>query len=303
MHQRFGLDLWMVTHVDDERQVVVASTGPWHELAPPGGAFSWAGSFCIRMVQAGAAVAEPDVGAAPGYASIASGALARVRAYAGVPLLSTDDRLFGTLCAFAGDPQPASMGEVLKPLALLGRMLSTILTGEQLAADRSQEAATAYAFAERDRLTSLRNRRGWEAALASEEQRARRYGSPASLVVLDLDGLKRINEQAGTIAGDAALASCARVLNETCRPGDTLSRTGGDEFGVLAVECDIVSARALTVRLATGLRAAGLAVSLGCATRRPHEGLEQTWQRAEELMNRNKRRRQQHGATSSGDHH
>lgn len=185
------------------------------------------------------------------------------------------------------------MTELMEPVLLLGRMLSTILAGEQVAADRSDDVATAYALAGRDLLTGLANRRGWEAALRLEEQRALQYGHAVSVVAVDLDGLKLINDARGHASGDAALLACGAVLRDVCRPGDALARLGGDEFGVLAVECDARSARALSVRLSVKLRALGVAASLGYAARRPHESIDQTWQRADEAMYRNKRRRHQ----------
>ena len=292
LHRRFGLDLWMTTHVDNDRQVVVASTGPWDAIAPPGVALTWAQSFCMQMVTGGGPAVVLDVQRLPGYAAVAVGTLAWVRTYLGVPLLSSDGELFGTLCGFSGEVQPESMTELLGPVQLLGRLLSTIIAGEQMAADRSTDAARAYALAERDRLTGLRNRRGWEAALFAEEQRARRYGSALSILVLDLDDLKQINDRHGHAAGDAALRACADVLRSVCRPGDGLARLGGDEFGVLAVECDAACARALGVRLRLRLRAAGSAVSFGYTTLRPDERLQDSWQRADEAMYRDKRRRQ-----------
>lgn len=291
LHRRFGLDLWMTTHVDQDRQVVVASAGPWDAIASPSVAFSWAQSFCLRMVSGGGPVAVPDVQGNQTYAAVAVGGHARVRAYVGVPLLSSDGNLFGTLCALAGEPQPASLTAVLEPAALLGRMLSTIISGEQMAADRSAEAALAYALADRDRLTGLRNQRGWEAALAAEEQRARRYGSSLGVLVLDLDDLNGVNDRAGHAAGDVLLRTCAEVLTQTCRPGDTLARLGGDEFGVLAVECDPACARALAMRLRVRLRSAGVPASLGWSTRRPDESLQDSWHRADEQVYRAQRRR------------
>lgn len=290
LHARFGLDLWMVSHVSGDIQEVVASVGPWAELARPGVALPWAGSFCLRMVTLGGPIVEPDVHGSPNYAEIAVGERAHVRAYVGVPLLSSDGRLFGTLCAYSGSPQPASLTQLLGPVTLLGRMLSTIVAGEQVAADRSQEAASAYALADRDRITGLRNRRGWEGALASEEQRARRYGSAASVLVVGLDD-KRLDDGGDTDRGDEAPMACAAVLLETCRPGDVLSRMGGEEFGVLAVECDALAARAFAMRLRVGFRSAGMAVSVGCATRRPDERLEHTWRRADAEVSRERRRR------------
>jgi diguanylate cyclase (GGDEF)-like protein len=302
LHRRFGLDLWTATHVAGESQAVVASAGPWAELSPPGRAYSWPSTFCRRMVEEGAPVAVADVQRSREYGAVAVGPLAVVRSYVGMPLLSSEGRLFGTLCAFAGQPQPSSLRAVLESAQLLSRMLSTILAGEQVAADRSQDAAQAYALAERDRLTGLRNRRGWEDALLCEEQRSRHYGSAVSVLTLDVDGLKRVNDTAGHDAGDEVLATCARVLRDTCRPGDALARVDGDEFGVLAVECDAVSARVLASRLRVRLRAVGVAASLGSATRRPYEGLDETWHRAEEAMHAEKGRRHRRPSATPAVH-
>lgn len=298
LHGRFGLDLWMVTHVDGERQVVVASAGGWSTVARPGAQFTWASSFCEQVARRGP-VAARDVRRSPALAAVAVGDLARVRAYVGVPLLSGEGRLFGTLCAYAGQPQAASLTAVLPPVQLLGRMLSTILASQQMAADRSQDAAQAYALAERDRLTGLRNLRGWQAALTTEQQRSQRYGSATSVLAVDINELKALNALGGHAAGDAALTTCAAVLQSSCRQGDVLARTGGDELGLLAVECDAVSARALAVRLRVGLRVAGVATSVGAATRRPHEGLDSTWRRAQEAGDRERRRRERRRAVGS----
>lgn len=291
LRARFGFDLWLVTHVEQDRQVVVASAGAWAGKAPPALVYSWTQSFCLRMVTHDGPVAEGDVANSAGYGPIAIGAYARVRAYLGVPVLSTEGRLFGTLCAFAGSPQPTSMPAALGQVKVVGRMLSTIAAGEQIAVDRSHEAARAYAFAEMDRLTGLRNRRGWDAARGTEEQRARRYGAPVSVLVIDLDDLLGINDTAGHAAGDAALIACGQALQDVCRPADTVARTGGDEFSVLAVQCDAVSAVALARRARVQLRAAGVAASVGVAARRPQEGLEDTWRRADQAMYRDKDRR------------
>lgn len=292
LNERLGLDLWLVTHVQGSDQTVIAAAGHWAALASPGTAFSWRDSFCLRMIEQQGPTIAADVLTIPGYAPLATGVLARVRSYVGVPLEGDDGALFGTLCAFAGAPQPEALGEALSLVELVGQMLSTILAREQQAAARSQDAASAYALAERDQLTGLLNRRGWQAALAREEQRLLRYGSHASVLVLDVDDLRGVNDVAGPDAGDALLVRCAGVLKSTSRPGDVPGRLDGDEFAVLAIECDALSARALVTRMRVKLRAAGVQVSIGAATRRPGEGLDDTTARAEASMKVDKRRRQ-----------
>lgn len=298
LHAQLGMDLWLVTHVVGDEQVVVAATGPWADMAPAGAAFPWPESFCIQMVQRQAPMVALDVRDVPDYAVVATGILARVQAYIGVPLLTEEGELFGTLCAIAGTPQSSSLVEHAEAVPLLARMLSTILAGETLALNRSEDAAEAYALAERDRLTGLRNRRGWEAALAQEDARCQRYGSSASIVMIDLDDLKDVNDRAGHASGDALLTKAADALDADGRPGDVLARWGGDEFGVLAVEADALAARSLRRRLLVALRSVGVSACAGVATRRPGEFLEDTVLRADQAMYEHKRTRAKRPRTS-----
>ncbi len=84
-----------------------------------------------------------------------------------------------------------------------------------------------------DPLTGLRNRRGLDEALERAEARARRYGTPAAVALLDVDGLKAVNDRHGHAAGDALLQEVAAALVEGARTADVVARVGGDEFAVL----------------------------------------------------------------------
>jgi GGDEF domain-containing protein len=282
LQELVALDLWLVTAVRGDSQTVVAATGAWAALAPPGATYSWQDSFCRRMVERRGPVVAPDVAAVQAYAEVAVGALAGVRAYVGVPLQGDDGEVFGTLCGFAGTPQDPALSGSTSSVRLVGRMLSTILAREQFARARSQEAAAAYALVERDPVTGLRNRRGWDAAVEQEDTRCQRYGATASLLVLELQ----------PDAGDSdGIGRCADVLARSCRPGDVLARLGTFEFAVLALECDLVAARALHARLRVQLRSTGLAAATAVATRRPGERLADAWVRAADEVARDQRRR------------
>jgi len=87
--------------------------------------------------------------------------------------------------------------------------------------------------AKSDPLTGLANRRALEEALGRETDRGRRYGSPLSVLMVDVDGLKDINDRFGHPAGDAVLQTIAAVLLETVRSVDVPGRWAGDEFLVI----------------------------------------------------------------------
>jgi diguanylate cyclase (GGDEF)-like protein/putative nucleotidyltransferase with HDIG domain len=123
--------------------------------------------------------------------------------------------------------------------------------------------------AQRDPLTGLLNRRGFEEAFDAELERARRGRRPLSLVVGDLDRFKRINDEYGHAAGDAALADVASRLTAAKRRFDCAARIGGEEFATLAVDCDEHGAYMLSERLRSEIAAAndrGLTISFGIAT-------------------------------------
>jgi diguanylate cyclase (GGDEF)-like protein len=89
-------------------------------------------------------------------------------------------------------------------------------------------------LSETDPLTNLLNARGFAARLNYEVKRARRYQQPLSLLFLDVDGLKHINDRYGHRAGSDALRHISNVIRAELRESDTSARWGGDEFTILA---------------------------------------------------------------------
>ena len=141
-----------------------------------------------------------------------------IRFYAGYPLRGPSGHSLGTLCII--DLQPRKLNEVdLSTLSDIGEMVAGELGSLQLAST--------------DELTGLTNRRGFE--LLSEQALAicRRAGEPASLLMIDMDGFKAINDQHGHEEGDRALIEFARLLLTVFRESDVIARLGGDEFAVL----------------------------------------------------------------------
>jgi len=109
--------------------------------------------------------------------------------------------------------------------------------------------ADALRMAELDDLTGLGNYRMFMRQLTAEVARSRRYEDPFSLVLLDLDGFKGINDELGHLAGDDALRLVAVALRDALREEDVCCRQGGDEFAVIAVRAGEDEARELAERL------------------------------------------------------
>jgi diguanylate cyclase (GGDEF)-like protein len=111
-----------------------------------------------------------------------------------------------------------------------------------------------------DGLAECLNWRGFDLALGKEVDRARRYGHPLSLLALDIDRLKEINDVGGHAAGDDALRGVARALERLARHSDVVGRRGGDGLAVLLPETSLDDAEAVAQRLHEALRAAHHAV-------------------------------------------
>ncbi len=104
-----------------------------------------------------------------------------------------------------------------------------------------------------DRLTGLYNRRKLDESLEQEMTRAARYGRSLSIIMLDLDYFKRVNDSCGHLAGDAVLVETAARLREALRTHDIIGRWGGEEFLVLCPETGLTDATGLAERLRQAL--------------------------------------------------
>ncbi len=115
-------------------------------------------------------------------------------------------------------------------------------------------------LADHDALIPVLNRRAFVRELTRAMAFAKRYGSPAALLYLDLDGFKSVNDQHGHLAGDAALKRVAELLVGHVRVSDMVGRMGGDEFAVLLQHADLETARTKARSLAAVIAADPFAV-------------------------------------------
>jgi diguanylate cyclase (GGDEF)-like protein len=174
------------------------------------------------------------------------------------------------------------------PDGFLPQWLTTVVTVAVLTEVQSRLSGDLYRAAGTDPLTGLANRRAWQVAADRGLAHALRSGEPFTVVLIDLDAFKAVNDQGGHGAGDALLQSLADAWSAQLRMSDLLGRYGGDEFVLSLPGTDA----ARTTDLLARLRAAHPAAwSAGTATARPGDTLAGLLVRADADLYREKRRK------------
>jgi diguanylate cyclase (GGDEF)-like protein len=202
------------------------------------------------------------------------------------------DGLFGAVCALPGDPEEEHQLRQTEPMVRLTVELLTSVLGLDLDRSRLQrrlDAAESAALS--DPMTGLGNRRAFERAVDREEARCARFGHRAGVMVLDLDGLKEMNDSWGHSAGDDMIRRAGETIRTTLRSADQAFRIGGDEFALLLPEMTADGLSGLCERLADALAGAGVAASIGSAIREPAGNLHASVRAADAEMYEQKRAR------------
>jgi diguanylate cyclase (GGDEF)-like protein/PAS domain S-box-containing protein len=192
-------------------------------------------------------------------------------------------RLWGVLLAArVGPGQPFGPGEEDR-LAHFAELVSLAIVGSTAKRELAVQATT-------DSLTGLANHRAFHERLEHEVARAMRHTHPMSLVLLDIDNFKAVNDRHGHQAGDKVLAEVARRLSALGRAGDDLGRVGGEEFAWLLPETDLASAVTAARRACHAIRDVGIrptgtvTCSIGVATLTADDDPRSLYRRADEAL-------------------
>ncbi len=242
----------------------------------------WVGDVVVDLTEGHVA---PVIGASPA----ATGS--RLDGLVAFPLWGGDG-LFGAVCALPGDDDEAAQLRSNEPMVRLTVELLTSVLGLDLDRSRLQrrvDAAESAALS--DPMTGLGNRRAFERAVDQEEARCARFGHRAGVMVLDLDGLKDVNDTWGHAAGDDLLRRAGESIRRTLRTADQAFRIGGDEFALVLPEITTDGLSGLHARLTDALADAGVAASIGCAIRDRGGSLHASVRIADAEMYERKRRR------------
>ena len=169
-----------------------------------------------------------------------AGVLPESRAVLCLPI-SYGESLLGVLNVESRDENAFAPQDVLI-LNTLADLLATALHNSFVFQKLQQQSIT-------DGLTGIKTRRFFWEAPSSEWRRASRSGRPFSVVLIDLDKFKEVNDSLGHLEGDLVLARVGRLLEQKCRQSNVVARYGGDEFIILMPETGIEQAQVLAERL------------------------------------------------------
>ena len=160
-------------------------------------------------------------------------------------LLEQEHRTAGVLMVHRAAPEISD--EERQILTIFSTQVSMLLD-----TIRARERITN--LADSDDLTGVWNKRHFRRQLPHEIERARTFGVPLSLLLLDIDDFKQINDVFGHVLGDVVLSELCGAVRETLRPTDIMARFGGDEFVIILPHTDVNGAKAVASRILARLR-------------------------------------------------
>ena len=249
-----ALDLCAITVLEDRGHRVVAVAGDTAsallELTFPDNA-----GLVSNVVKLGAPLPGRALGAMDRVMIFDAATVVRGLSALKIFPLKSGESVVGTLVCGSRDPEglpePAQ-----KELAMLALQAAEALVRTRLYEQAEHLATT-------DGLTGLLNRRTFNAQLLGRLREAQRYGRPLSLLLLDIDHFKKVNDSHGHPAGDAVLRSVAAMLAHQARETDIVARYGGEEMALILPETDGWGAHAIAERIRKAVGAAPHATDQG----------------------------------------
>lgn len=259
-------------------------------------------TFCHHVLVSQDALILEDVTQLPVFRDVPTVASLGVRAYAGIPLKTEAGEVLGSFCAVDFKPKQWSERDIevlvelahsaMREMRLRNALREADALNQQLLAQiqRVDELNRALGeLATTDALTGLNNRRAFDHSLQLEMAVVERRNIPLSLLMLDVDHFKRINDNFGHETGDKVLIAIAQILNGCARLVDVVARVGGEEFAVILPNTDADGALEVAERMRTAVAQANwlaqpATISIGVATLQIKEPASRLYSRADAAL-------------------
>jgi diguanylate cyclase (GGDEF)-like protein len=225
-----------------------------------------------------------------------------IRAYAGIPLRTESGEVLGSFCAVDFKPKQWTEQDVeiiselahsaMREIRLRMALQDASALNQQLQAQIQKVDALNRALSEMattDALTGVANRRAFDHSLQLELAIVERRGTPLSLLMLDVDHFKRINDTYGHEAGDKVLVAIAQLLGGCARVIDVVARVGGEEFAVILPDTDAGGAHEVGERMRIAVARSNwlghpTTISIGAATLHDKEDAASLYVRADAAL-------------------
>ena len=172
------------------------------------------------------------------------------KAFAGVPII-VKDKVIGVMAVQHYESNDTYDEHTIEILSLLANQLGIAIENARLFEEIKRLATT-------DSLTGVWNRRYLEESLHKEKERSERFGHPFSLLILDVDNLKFLNDTYGHLFGDEVIKTIARTIKSSCRKIDIIGRYGGDEFAVILPETNKEGAIKVSEKILSNIKSKSL---------------------------------------------
>jgi diguanylate cyclase (GGDEF)-like protein len=287
LRERVGLEHWSISRRDGDALVVLSALDGETGLTT-GDVRTWKDSFCAVVLDGHAPMCTEDTAREPALLAMAERISLKIGSCAVVPVTAPGGEVLATICGLGDEPHPELAGK-MAVIHRQAQILGIMLTHELRFAEQVRQTERVEQAAHQDVLTGVGNRRAWDVAMAREEARAAAFATAVTIVVLDLNGLKQVNDEQGHEAGDELIARTAEELAGRLRSSDVVARLGGDEFGLLLPHTTREQGLRLTDEILERLAAVGVSASAGVAQRTAAGGLIETWRQADAFMYEDKK--------------
>lgn len=266
----------------DSLEVVIASHHARNPYAPGVSTARGHGLYCETVLSSHHPLHVTDATQDPDWSDHLDVQMGMV-SYFGVPVYWPDGKLFGTFCVLDSNPKHYTEHQQ-RMVREFAEVIETLLA-YVVSFERMEFLAT------HDALTGCMSRGAFLEKLKAELLRMKRYSRPVSLLFLDVDHFKAINDQHGHAMGDQVLARLAECIESNCRETDFVGRLGGEEFGVCLPETTLDGAREHAERLRRAVEQSRLAdidlhvtISIGVALTMEGETIDTLLARADAAL-------------------